>query len=341
MKRDKRKVLLFFTILTLIFGIRQNVSAQEKPLNLTQVELALRSTKTNAANKNALLIEGVNTRKITFWLTPEIEKKLRLWGASGALIEAIRKNAPPVAAPIQKNYKTFKNALGMEFVLIPKGEFTMGAKPQEPGSMANEKPQHKVKINQDFYIGKFEVTQGQWKTLMGKNPSQFNKCGDDCPVDSVSWKDAQAFIKKLNEKNDGYTYRLPSEAEWEYAARARTETRFFWGDDEEEKTWQFYAHSNDQTTVKAGSYLPNPFGLYDMSGNVWELVEDVWHTNYGKTGDSAAPNSEGDDQTSRVMRGGSLSQYHEELRSARRGKVSSDTLLNNIGFRVVAMPKNP
>ncbi|MCA1626236.1 MAG: formylglycine-generating enzyme family protein [Acidobacteria bacterium] len=274
------------------------------------------------------MIKKNNTSKVSLFIA-----------LNNALIEAMRKNAPPMFPTIQKNYKTFKNALGMEFVLIPKGEFMMGAKADELGSLQNEKPQHKIKINQEFYIGKYEVTQKQWKAVMGNNPSAYNKCGEDCPVDSTSWNDAQKFIKKLNEKNGGYNYRLPSEAEWEYAAKAMTETRFYWGNDEEEKTWQFFAHSNDISTVKVGSYLPNAFGLYDMSGNVWELCEDIWHTNYAKSSDSSSPNLQGS-PTERIMKGGSLSQYHEELRPARRGKVDPNSVLNNIGLRIVATTKN-
>jgi formylglycine-generating enzyme required for sulfatase activity len=104
--------------------------------------------------------------------------------------------------------------------------------------------------------------------------------------------------------------------------------------------WQYFAHSNDRSTVKVGSYLPNAFGLYDMSGNVWELCEDVWHTNYASATEDSSANLSGDDPKERVMKGGSLSQFNEELRPARRGKVSTDTILYNIGFRLVATPSS-
>jgi formylglycine-generating enzyme required for sulfatase activity len=321
-----------------VLAVTQIIMAQEKPLNLSQIETALRSPKSTPENRNKLLSEGVEQRKITFWLTPENDKKIRSWGGNNALIETIRKNSPPTFPMIKresKNSLEVKNSIGMELVLIPKGEFMMGAIENEPGSNFNEKPQHKVKINQEFYLGKFEVTQKQWKTVMKTNPGEFSKCGDDCPVESVSWTDAQEFIKKLNAKNDGYKYRLPSEAEWEYAARAMTKTRFYWGNDETEKDWQFYAHSNDQSIVKVGSYLPNAFGLYDMSGNVWEFTEDVWHTDYAKSNGESSANLKGD-TTARVMKGGSLSQFHEELRPARRGRVSINTKMNSVGFRIVA-----
>lgn len=286
-RKDKKHFVqcLFIAILISfsLFYFQQNLSAQEIPLSLDQVETALRSTKTTAATKNTLLIEGVNERKITFLLTPEIEKRLRVIGANNALIVAIRTNAPTASRLIQKTSAntTIKNSSGMELVLIPKGEFMMGTKDGEIGpNFDNHRPRHKVKINQDFYLGKYEVTQAQWKTLMGKNPSLYDLCGDTCPVDSVSWNDAKKFIEKLNQKNDGFKYRLPTEAEWEYAARAGTETAYYWGDDAEEKDYRYYVSSNGKNPQRAGSFLPNGFGLYDMSGNVWELCEDVWQQNY-------------------------------------------------------------
>jgi serine/threonine protein kinase len=125
--------------------------------------------------------------------------------------------------------KTFKNSIGMEFVEIPAGEFMMGCSILDFDCKASEKPRHKVKISQSFFIGKYEVTQKQWKTVMGDNPSHFQECGGDCPVDNRSWEDAQRFIEKLSVK-DGKKYRLPTEAEWEYAARAGTRTLYYWGD---------------------------------------------------------------------------------------------------------------
>ena len=114
----------------------------------------------------------------------------------------------------------------MEFALIPAGRFSMGS----TNGDSNEKPVHKVTISQPFYMGRYEVTQGQWQAVMGSNPSNFKDCGANCPVEQVSWSAAQDFITKLNEANDGYKYRLPSEAEWEYAARAGTTTARYWGE---------------------------------------------------------------------------------------------------------------
>ncbi len=336
---------LILLIITSAFFAVHNVAGQdEKPLNLTEVEKALRSTKATAANKNALLIEGVNTRKITFWLTADTEKKLRAWGANVALLEAIRQNALPVAPMIQKQSKNLtkpiemKNSIGMEFILIPPGEFQMGMKKEDAdGSPYMGQPLHNVKIKQQFYIGKYEVTQAQWKLLMSKNPSEFQNCGADCPVENIKWDDAKAFIKRLNEKKDGYQYRLPSEAEWEYAARAGTTTKHYWGDDAEKKAWQFYAHHMELLPAKVGSYLPNAFGLYDVSGNVWEMCEDVWTRDFKNLTDDSSANIKGD-AVFRVSKGGGWGQSLNELRTDRRKDVYVESSDYATGFRIVAMP---
>lgn len=353
MEKMRLKLILIMT-LSVIF-IAQNVSAQDeedkKPLNLSVVEKALRSTKTTAANKNALLIEGVNKRKITFWLTAETEKKLRAWGASNALIEAVRKNQMPMYSMIQKDLKMakpieIKNSIGMEFVLIPAGEFTMGLDKSEvnsAGGMATREgilPRF-VKIRSEFYLGKYEVTQAQWKLIMGVNPSEFQTCGGECPVENITWKDAQAFVKKLNEKNDGYRYRLPSEAEWEYAARATTTTRYYWGEDPDKKNWQYYAHNAELSPAKIGSYLPNAFGLYDMSGNVWEMCEDVYRVDFTKAGDDGAANMDSGDADRRVVKGGGWGQSYDELRVSKRNDLYVEDANYSRGLRLAAMPFDP
>ena len=346
----KRKIIVCLQLALFIFLsvglVVRNVAAQdEKPLNLSEVEKALRSTKTTAANKNALLIEGIKTRKITFWLTAENEKKLRAWGANNLLLEAVRQNALPVAPMIQKQLKNLtkpleiKNSIGMEFVLVPAGEFAMGVKKEEmDGGPYMGQPLHNVKIKREFYIGKYEVTQAQWKVLMGANPSEFQKCGGDCPVENIKWLEVKTFIKKLNEKKDGYQYRLPSEAEWEYAARAQTTTKHFWGDDAERKLWRFYAHHVELSPAKVGSYLPNAFGLYDMSGNVWEMCEDVWRRDFSNPTDDASPNMQGDADF-RVGKGGSWGESSNELRSGRRNDIYVESVNYAVGFRVVAVPE--
>jgi len=217
------------------FGALQPVRTQQaKPLTLGQVLTALRSRLASRAKKNRELIEGVRQRGVTFKLNPDIEQSLREEGASDELIAAIRersgastevKNSPPATNPTPvanrtvSRPRTVQNRYGIEMVLVPAGSFMMGS----TNGGDDEKPVHQVTIAEPFYMGKYEVTQAQWQAVMGTNPSHFK--GDNSPVESVSWNDAQEFIRKLNETNDGYVYRLPSEAEWEYACRAGTTGR--------------------------------------------------------------------------------------------------------------------
>lgn len=336
------KIITLILFGCLSFSI--NLYAQEGvPLTLFQVEKVLKTKEVTLKERNQLLIDGVKERGITFPMYRSIFDKLAKLGASEALLDTLQAKSPEMPTLIQSSMQTegsslqITNSIDIEFRLIPKGEFMMGAKPTEVGSMENEKPLHKVIIAKQFYIGQYEVTQGQWKAIMGINPSQNKGCGDDCPVDSVSWDEVQVFIKKLNEKDTtNLIFRLPTEAEWEYAARATTSTRYFWGDDDDEKAYRMYANADNKSPTRVGSYLPNGFGLYDMSGNVWEFVEDVWHTNYGKGKNDGSANTEGDTRD-RVMKGGSFNWYLDELRSGRRGKVSGNTKMSNIGFRLVAV----
>lgn len=169
---------------------------------------------------------------------------------------------------------TFVDRLGMEFVLIPAGEFTMGA--EEAPAV---RPAHKVTIREPFYLGKYEVTQSQWMTIMNANPSQFR--GDPLlPVENVSWEDAQEFIRQLNLKNGSDRYRLPTEAEWEYAARSCVNTAYGFGNDSNQlNRYAWYDENAEQRTHAVGLLLPNSWGLYDIHGNVWEWCQD-WYGDY-------------------------------------------------------------
>jgi len=205
-----------------------------------------------------------------------------------------------------------------------------------------ENPQHQVEIKR-FALGRTEVTQGEWQAAMRNNPSRFKDCGDDCPVEQVSWNDAQEFIKKLNQRT-GKAYRLPSEAEWEYAARAGVTTAFSMGNcismQQANYDGQNYSYNNcsstgvfRKSTVKVGSFKANAFGLYDMHGNVYEWVEDRYHDNYqGAPSDGSAWLSGGKDY--RVLRGGSWDYGPGNLRLASRNRTSPDIRNGRYGFRV-------
>ena len=232
--------------------------------------------------------------------------------------------------------KTYKNSLGVEFVQIPAGEFQMGCSKGDTECEDNEKPLHLVKITKSFYMGKFEVTQGQWTKLMGSNPSSFKECGENCPVENVSWNDAHEFIERLctREKYSPCKHRLPTEAEWEYAARAGTKTKYYWGifpnDD-----YFWYDENSGRSTNPVGKKKPNAWGLYDISGNVWEWVED-WYDEryYSKSPDINGPSSGGN----RILRGGSWDYYARSSRLSYRINYDPDIRFRNYGFRLVLLP---
>jgi formylglycine-generating enzyme required for sulfatase activity len=225
--------------------------------------------------------------------------------------------------------RTRTNQAGIEFMLIPAGSFMMGS----TNGADNEKPVHQVTISQAFYMGKYEVTQGQWQSVMGNNPSHFKDCGGNCPVEEVSWDDAQNFINKLNESNDGFRYRLPTEAEWEYACRAGTTGDY--AGNLSEMAW--YSENSGSKTHAVGGKQPNAWGLADMHGNVWEWCQDGYHeTYYGAPTDGSAWLS-GGEQKGRVLRGGSWVSNATYLRSAFRGRTVPVFRDDDHGFRVVAV----
>jgi len=232
------------------------------------------------------------------------------------------------------NYETFTSpSTGMEFILIPAGEFNMGSPSEEKGRFDSESPAHKVTINTSFYLGKSAVTQKQWKIVMDNNPSHFK--GENRPVEMVSWKDAQEFVTKLNEKEGNDKYRLPSEAEWEYACRAGTQTRYFFGDDESKlNEYAWCAGNSGGETHSIGQKKPNSWGFYDMHGNVWEWVQDEWHENYNGAPSNGTAWEEGS-TIDRVSRGGSWHCNTEFCRSAGRFRREAESSLGNLGFRLL------
>ena len=224
--------------------------------------------------------------------------------------------------------ETLKNSIDMKFALIPAGEFMMGSE-----EFNSSKPVHTVKIRTPFYLGINPVTQREWKAIMGNNPSEFN--GNDLPVESVSWNEVQDFIKKLNEKEGTNKYRLPTEAEWEYAARAGTTTRYSFGDDDSKLgEYAWYIENSGDKTHPVGNKGANPWGLYDVHGNVWEWGQDEWHDTYnGAPIDGSA--WEDGDSAARVARGGSWFGYAGRCGSASSARSNPGDHHHNLSFRLL------
>jgi formylglycine-generating enzyme required for sulfatase activity len=226
--------------------------------------------------------------------------------------------------------KKFTNRIGMKFVLIPAGSFTMGNPPDEPNRDTDE-TQHEVNITKPYYLQTTELTQGQWKKVMGGNPSYYEDCGDDCPVEKVTWDDARKFIKKLNQMEGTNKYRLPTEAEWEYACRAGTETLYSFDEVDKLGKYAWYWDNSESQTHPVGKKKPNAWGLYDMHGNVYEWCQD-WYGDYPSN--SVADPKGPDKGEYRVLRGGSWNNIARFLRSAFRNRYFPYYRLNYFGFRV-------
>ncbi|MBL8191918.1 MAG: SUMF1/EgtB/PvdO family nonheme iron enzyme [Acidobacteria bacterium] len=230
------------------------------------------------------------------------------------------------AASLSEFSVNLANGVKVQMVNLPGGEFTMGGDRYD-----DEKPPHQVKLS-PFAIGKCEVTQAQWKAVMGNNPSRFQ--GDNLPVELVSYEDIQSFLKKL-----GNGFRLPTEAEWEYAARAGTGTKYSFGDDEKLlREYAWFGENSDGKTYPVGEKKPNRFGLYDMHGNVWEWCSDWYGSGYydecQRQGTIADPQGPGTGSV-RVIRGGSWLNDAVSCRTANRGSGVPDDRSGNLGFRLV------
>ena len=254
-----------------------------------------------------------------------------------------------------KDGKQITNSIGMKLVLIPAGKFMMGSPDSEKDRETDEGPQHEVEITRPFYMGVYLVTQAEYERVMGKNPSFFSAAGGGVkdmdttrfPVEMVSWNDAVEFCRKLSqlpeEKQAGRVYRLPTEAEWEYACRAGTTTRFYSGN--MDASLEGMACFRSKMPVPVGQFKPNAFGLYDMHGNVSELCSDCYEYDYYKNSPRQDP--EGVRASKGIepcKRGGWFGGNASDCRSASRrsgtarfSHYSESWPLNETGFRVVCV----
>ena len=251
-----------------------------------------------------------------------------------------------LARQIHAFEKVFRNSIDMEFVLIPAGTFTMGSPLDEPYRDKREL-QHTVRISNPFYLQTSEVTLAQWRALMGKKLIGRRKGSGNMPVVKISWHDCKKFINNLNALSE-WSYRLPTEAEWEYACRAGSSTAYSWGNDIDCRKAMYGNNSlksnecldyvkskglriDQPAPVK--SYHPNAWGLYDMHGNVWEWCHD-WYRDYTASTkiDPIGPDS----GTMRVRRGGSWFRYGYSCRSANRNSGHPGSRFKTTGFRLVA-----
>jgi formylglycine-generating enzyme required for sulfatase activity len=237
--------------------------------------------------------------------------------------------------------ETLGTGVSLEMVRIPAGQFLMGSPESEEDRRDSEGPQHRVSVP-EFWLGKYPVTQVHYQAVMGKNPSHFSQNGANRPVEQVSWYDAMAFCEKLSQQT-GRTYRLPSEAEWEYACRAGTTTPFYFGPTITTDLANYdgnYTYGNGpkgvyrEKTTDVGSFAPNDFGLYDMHGNVYEWCADHWHGNYAGAPTDGSAWLSGDESANRVRRGGSWGYFPWYCRSAYRNSFVPDYRNYLIGFRV-------
>ena len=233
-----------------------------------------------------------------------------------------------MAAP-QQGLETISNSIGMQFVKLPAGRFMMGDESPSRG------PVREVQVR-SIYMATHEVTQAQWQAVMGFNPSSYKD--PRRPVENITWLETQSFLEELNRLEGTNKYRLPSEAEWEYAARAGSEGTYFFGDDVSQL--RRYAWFDAQARIGStavGQRQPNAWGLYDMYGNVWEWVQDCWHDDYT----NAPPDSRvwgGGDCSLRVLRGGGWANQADYLGSTVRGSYEAKFEDNSNGFRVVLTP---
>jgi formylglycine-generating enzyme required for sulfatase activity len=246
----------------------------------------------------------------------------RLAAVKSGWLEAQGQN-PNKPQPYKPEPPSPSDPFAGQMMSIPSGTFSMGSNEYD-----SEKPIHSVTLS-SFYMSKYEVTQKQWRDIMGTNPSHFSGC-DNCPVEQVSWNDIQTFLQELNTKT-GKNYRLPTEAEWEYAARGGKSYKYAGSDNIGSVAW--YSDNSDSKTHLVGQKSANGYGLYDMSGNVWEWCQDVWHDSYSGAPQNGTAWLTGGDSR-RVLRGGSWGSLGSVSRVAYRFRFDPSDRYDYLGFRL-------
>ncbi|MBC8177922.1 MAG: formylglycine-generating enzyme family protein [Desulfobacteraceae bacterium] len=227
------------------------------------------------------------------------------------------------------------NSLGMTFAYVPPGTFKMGSPTEERGRFDDE-TRHRVTLTKGFYLQTTEVTQGQWTRVMGDNPSNFDQCGSDCPVESVSWNDVQDFIQKINKMEGEDRYRLPTESEWEYACRAGSKLGYCFDSKEHDlQEYAWFDMNSEPHTHPVGQKTANRWGLFDMHGNVWEWCQDHYRS-YPDEPVIDPPAAVGG--TGRIRRGGGWKNGPRDLRCANRGRSTPEEESDAWGFRLVLIP---
>jgi formylglycine-generating enzyme required for sulfatase activity len=327
------------------FKLRGDKSAKSSPISPVLKSLNRPQVSTFSLSENKVF---VNRRKILslggqgFLLIAGMAAIIPvIFKWIGEMITASQKPSEivplfPSSSKLVNYQETLPGGIKLDMVTLPAGSFLMGSSASDPDAGIDEKPQHQVKLN-SFSIGKYSVTQEQYQAVLGKNPSSFNNNSKN-PVEQVSWHDAQEFCKKLNQLT-GKKYRLPTEAEWEYACRAGTQTRFYFGDDAAKLgDYGWYSRNSGSKTHPVGEKKPNDWGLYDMSGNVWEWCEDSLHDSYANKPENIKNNGNATWSSSnislRVLRGGSWLDTWRNCRSASRHGVSAHVRNVNFGFRL-------
>ncbi len=301
-------------------------------------ERALFAKKKKALEEKRQQIAEERERFLTEQKAERLAAEKRLPAEETTTLAMAKRPSPPEDARIFTS-----PTLGAKFVLIPAGTFMMGSPSDETGRELyntwefgwGKETQHPVTISKPFYMQATEVTQGQWQKVMGNNPSGFKNCGENCPVESVSWNDVQEFIRKLNQTEGTDKYRLPTEAQWEYSARAGTTTRFYTEDsDEALSRAAWYDYNSGGKSHPVAQKTPNAWGLYDMHGNVWEWVQD-WNGNY-PAGSVTDPEGPPEGLISfRVYRGGAWPNRASYCRSAEREAFVPSALYTDLGFRLI------